>query len=152
MKDNQAEPAAIPLAEAIRLGAMLGPQVRGTFFRKRNGEVQTCALGAAADALGAEKPGLFPSLQMWPILSSLVAEEEMPGELRAGSVHFADQTLMGTIMHLNDVEGWTRTEIADWVEQYEQRHPAETRATALFELPADSPDEPDEEIPVACAC
>jgi len=49
------------LSVAIRLGAMLGAQTRGVFFKKSGGEIATCALGAAADALGETEKGLFLS-------------------------------------------------------------------------------------------
>ena len=106
------------LSEAIRLGAMLSGQARGAFFTERNGETATCALGAAANAVGTTEPVLLRLSKHWPILYSVVPSDELPAEFTASP---SPQRLAEVIMTLNDVHRWTRTEIADWVSGFEKR-------------------------------
>jgi hypothetical protein len=80
------------LSEAIRLGAMLGPQIRGYYVAESGA---SCALGAAIRALSlrpqfgyAELRRVFPRLR---------------------------QSVVEGIVHRNDSLGWTREQIADWI-------------------------------------
>jgi hypothetical protein len=80
------------LSEAIRLGAMLGPQIRGYYMAENSA---SCALGAAIRALSlkpqcgyAELCRVFPGLH---------------------------QSLVEGIVQRNDFLGWTREQIADWI-------------------------------------
>ena len=82
------------LSEAIRLGALWGPQIRGTYVSAQGG---SCALGAAIQALGlqpqygyAELRRTFPTLR---------------------------QSLVEAMAQRNDYLGWTREQIADWLVQ-----------------------------------
>src|SRR5262245_29499142 len=125
------------LSEAIRLGAMWSPQTRGAFFQRRGQEVATCALGAAFVASGMEAWA-----RQWPILHAVVRPAELPDELqdRPYALRVRD-----VIIALNDRAGWTRTMISDWVEAFEDRHPAsgesapadKRRTRAQFELTCD---------------
>jgi hypothetical protein len=143
------------LSEAIRLGAMLSPQTRGAFFKRRGEDVASCALGAAAQAVGT-KPGewLWPSDQ-WPILNMMVPPAELPDELRSWA---HPRYLALVIITLNDTIGWTRTRIADWVEQFEERHageflegaPSERQAGALSDLTKGSDEDPEELVGALC--
>lgn len=83
------------LSEAIRLGAMLGPQYRGKAFGPNN---STCALGSAALAIGCDSSSLYPSRieKHWPILTNGLGRE---------------------IARKNDSHDWTREQIADWLVQ-----------------------------------
>jgi hypothetical protein len=159
MQGNLTERPAMRLSEAIRLGATLGSQTRGAFFRKHGNEVATCALGAAVEAVGAkDKSRLLLSLEgcpvtngrlshtAWPILHALVTEQEVPRDLRTCRGWWHPNSLSWTIMTLNDVAGWTRTQIADWVEEFENRHAAEyggdgSPSTADDLDPTDEPDD-----------
>jgi hypothetical protein len=80
------------LSEAIRLGAMLGPQIRGYYVAESGA---SCALGAAISALNlrpqfgyAELCRVFPRLRY---------------------------SLVQAIVQRNDWLGWTREQIADWI-------------------------------------
>lgn len=100
------------LSEAIRLGAMLKPQVFGALFVEVNypapGDVfglrsfvGTCALGAASDAVGQN-----PQKQWLWVTNGLT---KCPA-CQDYSINPHD-----TIAHLNDWHRWPREQIADWV-------------------------------------
>ena len=151
MELKHQERTTMRLSEAIRLGALLGPQTQGTFFRSGDDYMATCALGAAAGAIGAKNyKGLILSWSQWPILHSLVPENELPSDL-AMDLYKGPRTLSWIIMVLNDTGRWTRTQIADWVEGFEVRHATEGKARSHFarQEPA-SLDEPDEGIFELC--
>jgi hypothetical protein len=114
------------LSEAIRLGAMLSPQTRGAFFKRRGQEVATCALGAAVEATGMEASG---GVWQWPVLNTVVPPAELPDRLRGGSHPLR---VFEVIIALNDRCGWTRTAIADWIEEFESRHPERPRERTSF--------------------
>jgi len=104
------------LSEAIRLGAMLQPQQRGEMF----GTSGTCALGAAAEAIGRLSDwGRSHSYNewrlQWPLLTQAVSGP--------AGVSIDDPRLLKKITRLNDGYGWTREQIADWVETIEQAQP-----------------------------
>lgn len=115
------------LSEAIQLGAMWSPQTRGAFFRPRGEEVATCALGAAVQASGVE---VHDSLSRWPILHVMVQPTELPRPIR-GRSH--PMRVMDVIVGLNDLAGWTRTMISDWVESVEDCHPESSGQIASFD-------------------
>ena len=80
------------LSEAIRLGSMLGPQIRGYYVTENGG---SCALGAAIKALN-----LKPQFGY--------------AELRRVFPHLR-QALVEAIVQRNDSLAWTREQIADWL-------------------------------------
>src|ERR1041384_7086595 len=111
------------LSEAIRLGALLKAQGFGRYGVRADGPtaVRTCALGAAADAIGmldrlmpvddravVSLASAFPA--EWHLLEESVIGSACPV---CGAVH---QTLAGVIAHVNDRHRWTREAIADWIE------------------------------------
>lgn len=107
------------LSEAIRLGAMLKPQGRGRFVNK-NG--QTCAFGAALDAVGRlECYGAHPA-GLWPWITT-TAVVLSPTALVASRV-----SVFWAIVTLNDGARWTREQIADWVATIE---PADSAAVSV---------------------
>lgn len=112
---------------AIRLGAMLRPQGFGDLWTAKVSEAQptvieSCALGAAFDALGCgcDDPwrGNPPiAIAVWllqPATCPLCPN--LPGQRQ------------GLIVHLNDNHRWTREQIADWVQEQEQKDEAEVCA------------------------
>ena len=105
------------LSEAIRLGAMWSPQIRGAFVQRRRHEIATCALGAAFLASGMPASAW---VRNWPILHAVVRPDELPDELQQKSYPLQ---VMEVIIALNDSAGWTRTMISYWVEAFEDRHP-----------------------------
>lgn len=131
----------IKFSEAMRLGAMLGPQAFGYDFSGEE-DAASCAFGAAVSGAG---------LQIKSVQSVEDEEPEVVGELlRAKYARIAGYVLLppewgslriikaeccvagckyndcvlGVVTHLNDNHRWTRQEIADWVEQFEEQTPA----------------------------
>lgn len=105
------------LSEAIRLGSMLRPnQSYGAMFVAE--ENATCALGAAAEALGildleyrnAYKDGARAPADWRPVVLQPV---KCPGcALKFSRVDKA-------VIHLNNRHRWSRARIADWIESLE---------------------------------
>ena len=93
------------LSEAIRLGAMLGPQCFDEFHNEQTDA--TCALGAAFLALGTEGSFFGPE---W-CLGNIPADCPQCRHKLKNSVQ--------VITHLNDYHRWSRSAIADWVETLE---------------------------------
>ena len=122
------------LSEAIRLGATLRPQARRSYFLSVRGVISSCALGAAAEACGVdvkfcEFSGVLSynpvNLQAmidkrFPILLALAQDPRLND---GGMV-----TLMDLVLKLNDAEGWTRNQIADWIETIERQQEREVAA------------------------
>lgn len=98
------------LSEAIRLGAMLNPQTQvGSLSHKG----ATCAIGGAMKAAGLSLKAFCPydvAAARWPILNNYT-QSPISG--------FGIDRLMYVIWTLNDSEGWTREQIAEWVASQE---------------------------------
>jgi hypothetical protein len=104
------------LASAIRLGAMLRPQVRGVYWSAEG----TCAIGAALEACGvtnttfAKLPSVEASAR-WPILDTKIANAHRP-------LSTEPMTLFDVITDMNDCMGMSREEIASWLEPIEAEY------------------------------
>jgi hypothetical protein len=102
----------VTLGDAIRKGAALRPQARYALLSTLNNG--TCAIGAAADAVGYLKKLLAtedygPLQKRWPVLTRQV-KHPVRREL----------ALLQSIVHnLNDQYTWTREEIAGFVDGIE---------------------------------
>lgn len=92
------------LSEAIRLGAMLKPQIHGEYSTLEG----SCALGAACDAAGS----LNGFREILMKVSCVCPGDVCWAEPEKG-------VLSSIIIHLNDAHLWTREQIADWVESME---------------------------------
>jgi hypothetical protein len=80
---------------------------------------KTCALGAAAECIGhqCQYDYLFSSLaEKFPVMSLIVL----------GPVVAIAEPVQDIIWKLNDTQGWTREEIADWVETIEPQEQEQT--------------------------
>ncbi len=117
MPNNEAVVPKLKLSEAIRLGAMLAPQGWHALLDR---EGRTCALGAALAASGAIT--IDALRELYPILEELYVGCPVDG--------YSRQPLSIMIVRLNDIFGWTREAIADWVATVE---PAEAQATTSDE-------------------
>ncbi len=110
------------LSEAIRLGAMLKPQFKGG---STDGD-RTCALAAAADALGISYYNIAPYNALEYLYPALLVDTINPMSGRK-------RPLEECIWTLNDC-GWTRESIADWLENIEaQQEPQPQTEFATLE-------------------
>lgn len=117
-------------SEAMRLGAMMKPQGIGAALH----EGKTCALGAAADAIGAlngvEKAlDIEPRTLPWPWIYD-GAGVECP-ECGGRCVN-----ALNVIVHLNDWHKWTRERIADFIATIEPQETQTPQAVALLAEPS----------------
>ena len=120
------------LSEAIRLGAMALPEIHGPLFEYRDGKpCAACALGCAYYAIGrygmsisdqAAAEMAFPLLAQWVTNPA----NDCSGEM------------MSVIIHLFETYGWTREEIADWIDTLEAAQPeaaADPVGAAVEQMP-----------------
>jgi hypothetical protein len=100
------------LSDAMRLGAMTGPQL----FREMRDDVSggSCALGAAAFAAGVDCCLWIPTQKLpteWRWIDAASGGQR-------GTCPACDEPLLdvqSVILALNDQHRWTREQIADWV-------------------------------------
>lgn len=142
------------LSEAIRLGAMTRPQAFGALSKSRRvsgwrglllgqREMTTCAIGAAIEAggIGTKPYTATADYEGWrgskvkagatvQVLDIPQSWENVwnschpcPMDCCASLVF---ESVSRLIPHLNDVHGWTRERIADWVESVERKQESAT--------------------------
>lgn len=103
------------LSEAILLGSTLRPQIKGFLFA----DGRSCALGAAAEAMGAQPKDRPSSWELirdeWPWTQTL--SFRCPACWRPKGTSKA----LTLITHLNDFHGWTRQCTAVWVASVEPK-------------------------------
>lgn len=110
----------LKLPEAMRLGAMVEPQVFGI----RATAVGSCAVGSAMKAATGSHWGSLGSIWPW----ADVINPPCP----ACGLHPVN---LGTaIVHLNDEHRWTREQIADWVATIESQQEAAQPTPELAEV------------------
>lgn len=102
----------IRLSDAIRLGATLKPQGR----YGRGGENSSCALQAAAEAIGAKSWTDMAVTDTFPVLK----------ERFRNPVTGKKGRLLEMIWDLNDSYDWTREQIAVFVATIEPQEPTDT--------------------------
>ena len=102
------------LSEAIRLGAMLRPQGFEDFIRDSGeGFVVSCALGAAAEAIGS--PTVGDSDDAVAIIDAAFGSM-LDIRRRCPVPGCRVRRITGNVIaHLNDTHRWTRERIAEWV-------------------------------------
>lgn len=102
------------LADKIRVGSTLKPQGRGEFLSP---DGCTCAMGAALDAIGRltrdGERGRDILIEQFPIVATYVSHPSLS----------VPTTLLMACFLLNDRHGWTREQIADFVESVELQQP-----------------------------
>ncbi len=164
------------LSEAIRLGGILHPQVRGAFFITEQQEaydvfacrhisrgfvVGTCALGGALEAIGItelseeENTGFMRSIDGVPeewitLLAHYGCEVSTHSGLPFTPI--ADATIEDIIKFLNDSPfHWTREQIAAWVESVEDQPAPEPALHPLTSSMRISPKEDPLLVPASSA-
>jgi hypothetical protein len=105
------------LSEAIRLGATLKPQA----FDGLDHHGGSCALRAAAEALGLPTDGIYINYNLLRELYPYLGKAGQPCPVCATKIGLPSDV----IGHLNDKHRWTRERIADFVETIEVATPAE---------------------------
>lgn len=108
---------AMKLSEAIRAGAKMRPQTRGTIFSRG----KSCAIGAALEGSGlsayrADVDNDYYLLSLartsWPWATRVVA---------APIKGMRDSGVLNVVWRLNDNRMWSREAIAEWVEVEERK-------------------------------
>ena len=112
------------LSEAIRLGAMVGPQV--TDGRTYDGD-GSCALGAAMIATGHRGECYALVLDYFTLSQSLVEQPVTREQMMA----------LSAVRELNDRHRWTREQIADWVDTIERAQEQTVGVRELQEQPVE---------------
>ena len=106
----------IKLSEAMRLGATYGPQCFGYYFYGK----KSCALGSVLQAINRRdmKLGRYQFLRKrFPELRKYIDLNQLPSNIALKSPDTGNiMVLSSLIVHLNDIEGWTREQIADLLE------------------------------------
>lgn len=129
--------STMKLSEAIRLGAMAGPQI---FWRLYDAQTHgTCAQGAAALAIGCidletryYKVPFPPAITAaWTPVYAAFMNQPCP-ECGQRDKFLSD----GLMAHLNNEHQWTREHIADMVEEIERRADAEGQPQTETVAPA----------------
>jgi hypothetical protein len=113
------------LSEAIRLGAMWKPQKFGGPNHQLKDETHTCALAAAAEAVGQHMLSVYEPHWLWPWSTVIPKNRYVRPCPACGYAWLEGSTcaiaVIHVIAHLNDRHHWTREAIADWVETVEPR-------------------------------
>ncbi len=154
---SEPEPQPPSFSEAIRLGAMLGPQIFGEVF---GDDDASCGNGAAFKAAGCRirealpgESGLFlrqpsPNVMVveipeeWhPVMETAVVCPQCQSWRTAGFNILLQDYVPRVVAHLNDDHRWTREAIADWVESIEKSLAKETEAPCSSAHTATSPSE-----------
>lgn len=105
------------LSEAIEAGAQKRAQSFGMYFQERSGQLCSCALGAAYEAVtGNTKMQMGLLAQRFPILNRIVPSALVPAGLNLS----APTTLYDVVVKLSDEKFERREEIAEYVRQFEQ--------------------------------
>ena len=114
------------LSEAIRLGAMMLPEVHGPMFGKRDDQIcGACAIGTALYAVGT-----MADRMRWVINSSLSEFSRHWPWTKEYRIHPIDGIKLSAchiIVTLFEMHHWTREQIADWVETIEPREVEEAK-------------------------
>lgn len=107
------------LSQAIRNGAKLRPQARLAFFYAG----KSCALGAAYEGYYGSTNTSMEEVadclsRRFPVLRLLLNKSQVPSCIEGDG---KDQYLLNNVVTtLNDYKGWTREQVADWVETFEE--------------------------------
>lgn len=121
------------LSEAIRLGAMLGPQCFGAYVDYDGVTLTYCAMGGALKAIGIACADLIKNPVTIPAAWMQRADCDSPC-----SCHTRLTSLSAIVVHLNDEHSWTREAIAGWVETVEEVHAGAWPDTVTVQLHTDA--------------
>lgn len=113
-------------SEAIRLGGMMRPKAVGRFYDDCTGGV--CVQGAALDACGKlDKANQEYTLkfveELFPGIGNTIHIYDVPNKIKWIFIsHQKYASIREVSAQLNNKTDWTREQIADWVEQMEDKY------------------------------
>lgn len=116
------------LSEAIRLGALTGPQC----FELICLDDATCAIGSAFKAIGKLNVLSFTYQQFRVEFPIVLIVDQQPCPACGDELHLSFGHSL--IPHLNDTHRWTRERIADWVEGIERAQEAKIETGSVPSL------------------
>ncbi len=113
------------LGDAIRLGASKTGRCTRALFSNQNDTPHTCAIGAALVGIGLsfEQIRTCPTTRGLEILSerfNIKRDIFAPCPIQHAPYtryYHSDVLLLDFIVTLNDIMGWSREQIADWVDE-----------------------------------
>lgn len=113
VKSTPEKVTPLKVSEALRLGAMVSKQMKGSLKGKIHGEVYACAVGAAGIGFGWKRGFYtkFEKLTLDDVNYSCPVDDlarHAPGYHRG--------SLKDVVIHMNDVHRLPREWIADWLE------------------------------------
>jgi hypothetical protein len=117
----------VELSEAIRIGAQKRPQGHWDFFTVEDGQVLSCALGAAFEGIANYDADPAGYRTVYRKLNECFSAT-LDAPTQCPVCHFSTVEVRKIIVHLNDTHRWTREAIADWVETIEKQSTAPERA------------------------
>lgn len=108
------------LSELMRTGAKLHKQGRWNLASNIDGEVCTCAMGAVYEAAFHRLPdeNMTFSEAMEELTDALPNGKAISAiRIKSPVSQHLKWSIYGVIMELNDMAGWQREDIADWLEK-----------------------------------
>lgn len=106
------------LSEAIRIGASMSPQIKGSVKRSDG----TCGLGAAYEGTFGEIKAYKSFHEIIQGLDKIYPKIDSVEFLVPHPIQLKINTISAIIVSLNDSYDWSREQIADWVEKIENEN------------------------------
>jgi hypothetical protein len=104
------------LSQVMRQGAALHPQNKnGWLWNEKDGNITTCAIGAAYEGAFGKLPALSEDTGDALIALGTVIEGNLYTEVTHPTGEVYVRTLGDIIITLNDGDGWSRERIANWL-------------------------------------
>lgn len=111
------------MSQAMRKGAAIRPKCEAAYFFDDGNVVKSCALGAALEGSGQMDPtqygqsrGPIQLRDFFEVPYFGITGKQCPHAECAQSKGYGHSSIETIVMCLNDDCGWSREEIADWLE------------------------------------
>ena len=101
------------LSAAIRIGAKAGKQLKHNYA---DNDFNSCALGAAGIGLSLFMPDKLDKTYNWTKIRQNLIDRFDGDKIISNPKTGEMNTIICTIIYLNDHSNWTREKIADWLE------------------------------------
>ncbi len=102
------------LSQAIRLGSTFHPQAFKAMVITSHGEMKTCALGAALEAIG-KLDDANPDWQLCRRFGKKLMDSTV--SCPACGLFGSTNNVLYMVTHLNDKHEWPREKISDWLQE-----------------------------------